>query len=100
MVRLLVALGWREELQRAVVVLVPVPVHEMLAPVTCFIQRSEAFGLVVRPVFQRVEKRLCTGVVIAHARPAVGWSYPQLVKLLEHGSALHGTAIIRVQYQR
>ena len=100
MVLLLVALGWRKELQCAVVVLVPVPIHEMLAPVTCFIQRSEAFGLVVWPVLQRVEKRLCPSIVVAHTRPAVGWGYPQLVKLLEHGGAFHGATIVRMQYQR
>ena len=96
----LVPLRGGKELQCAMVVLIPVPMHEVLAPYTSFFQRSKAFRLEVRPVLQRPEQGLRTSVIVAHAWSAVRGSYPQLVKLLEYGGALHRAAVVRMQNQR
>lgn len=66
-----VTLTRRDITKGAVPVFVVVPYDELLNPRLGLNQGGKAVGGEPRPVFHRLEGRLCKGVVVANARSAV-----------------------------
>ena len=92
------ALLRRDETNGAVAMFHVVPVHKRAHPLARGQHSLECTGGVLGPVFQRPEERLRVRVVVAHRRAAERRHHPQSLQRGEHGSALHRTAVVRVQH--
>ena len=77
-----------------------VPASEGQHPFSGLIDRRKAVDRVVRPVLAGPEQRFCVGIVVADSWSTERWGHTRPARSLEHAGAFHGTAIIRVQYQR
>ena len=84
----------------AVMMLKPVPAHEIEAPVPGFLQRDEAIQGILRTVLAGPEHGLGVRIVVAHPWSATGRGDPQFVEGMQHGGPFHGASVIRVQDER
>ena len=87
------------ELDRAVAVLMHVPVHECRRPLAGLLLAGKGPAGVVGPVFGGAEHRLGVVIIVRHARAREGAQHAQLLQPhLQRGGA-HGAAIVGVQDQ-
>src|SRR5687767_4421561 len=86
------------ELQIAMLVLMVVPTHELERPGAGSLQVAE-HARILRSVLAGPEQTLRVGVVVAHARAAVGSIDAELLQLGDEGRALHHTAVVLVNDQ-
>ncbi len=92
------ALVWRDETNGAMAVLMVVPMHERLDPLTGRKQALKRPAGVVGPVFQSLEQRLRIRVVVADCRAAERGHHTQGLQGGQHRGAFHGATVIRVQH--
>ncbi len=93
----IVALDWGDEANRAMAVLVVVPVDEFAHPLAGNRQVSEATDRKARHVLAGAKQRFGIGVVAGHPRPAVRRRHLQTLERLLERRRLEGAAVIGVQ---
>ena len=87
------------EADRAVAMLMVVPVHQVRDPAPRDHQVLKRLSRQLGTVLQRSERRFDIGVVIAHCRSAARVSHTQSLHRGQRGLALHGRAIVRMHRQ-
>lgn len=90
-------LGWGDELDRTVAMLVVVPANESGYPVTGLRDVGKCFARIVRTVLQRLEQGLGIRVVVADGRSAERRHYAKRLQGGEHRCAFHRAAIVGMQ---
>ena len=91
---------WCDKADRAVQVLGIVPVGERFHPCLSVCLCGKALGRPVRAIFAGSEQGLRERVVFTYAWTAVGCGDAQFLHGHFHRGALHGAAVVGVQYQR
>ena len=89
-----------DEGERAVAMLGVVPAHEVQDPSARFAQVSEAARWVGRTVLQGAEQGLGVGIVVAHARAAVGGNDAEVIQGCQQRAAFLRAAVVGVQDAR